>query len=149
MRNRINERHMRNGVTIIDPDNTYIDADVRLAEIQLFIQERLLKVKQYIGKIVLLDRIQKLIDCHIGRSYSYSSICCYMIVRLVNDVQIGPFAHIRPHSDIGDEVKIGNFVEIKKTIFGKGSKASHLKLYRRCRSWKRCEYWLWFNYGEL
>ena len=41
-------------------------------------------------------------------------------------VKIGPFAHIRPHSDIQDSVKIGNFVEIKKTDFGKGSKVSHL-----------------------
>lgn len=41
-------------------------------------------------------------------------------------MNIGPFAHIRPHSDINDEVKVGNFVEIKKAVFGKGSKASHL-----------------------
>ena len=41
-------------------------------------------------------------------------------------MNIGPFAHIRPESDIHDEVKIGNFVEIKKAVFGKGSKASHL-----------------------
>ena len=41
-------------------------------------------------------------------------------------MNIGPFAHIRPKSAISDDVKIGNFVEIKKTVFGKGSKASHL-----------------------
>jgi bifunctional UDP-N-acetylglucosamine pyrophosphorylase/glucosamine-1-phosphate N-acetyltransferase len=43
-----------------------------------------------------------------------------------SEVNIGPFAHIRPESDIQDEVKVGNFVEIKKASFGKGSKASHL-----------------------
>jgi bifunctional UDP-N-acetylglucosamine pyrophosphorylase/glucosamine-1-phosphate N-acetyltransferase len=41
-------------------------------------------------------------------------------------VNIGPFAHIRPDSSISDDVKVGNFVELKKAVFGKGSKASHL-----------------------
>src|SRR5690606_30701265 len=46
--------------------------------------------------------------------------------RVGSSASVGPFAHIRPESDLGDQVKIGNFVEVKKTAFGNGSKASHL-----------------------
>ena len=64
-------------------------------------------------------------DCQIGdRTVLKQSVAHDSSIG--SDVQIGPFAHIRPASTIEDEVKIGNFVEIKKATFGKASKASHL-----------------------
>jgi len=58
-------------------------------------------------------------NCEIKSSYIEESV-------VKNNVQIGPFAHLRPHSVVGDDCKVGNFVEIKNATLGKGTKASHL-----------------------
>ena len=64
-------------------------------------------------------------DCQIGDATVINHSVAHQS-KIGSHVNIGPFAHIRPDSNIHDEVKIGNFVEIKKADFGEGSKASHL-----------------------
>lgn len=125
MRRRINEIHMRNGVTIVDPANTYIEADVKIGQDTIIYPGTILRGKTEIGE-----------DCHIGPNTEIDSslIGEQTVIRqsvvenssVGSKVNVGPFAHIRPASSILDEAKIGNFVEVKKSIFGKGSKASHL-----------------------
>jgi bifunctional UDP-N-acetylglucosamine pyrophosphorylase / glucosamine-1-phosphate N-acetyltransferase len=125
MRSRINEGHMRNGVTIIDPANTYIESDVVVGQDTILLPGTILKGRTVIGADCQIGPNSEIDTCEVGdetvirQSAAYNST----IGSLVN---IGPFAHIRPDSTINDEVKIGNFVEIKKAVFGKGSKASHL-----------------------
>jgi bifunctional UDP-N-acetylglucosamine pyrophosphorylase / glucosamine-1-phosphate N-acetyltransferase len=125
MRSRINESHMRNGVTIIDPANTYIESDVVIGQDTIVLPGTILKGRTVIGADCQIGPNSEIDTCEVGdetvirQSAAYNS----KIGTLVN---IGPFAHIRPDSAIHDEVKIGNFVEIKKAVFGKGSKASHL-----------------------
>lgn len=125
MRRRINENHMRNGVTIIDPANTYIETDVKIGQDTIIYPGTSLKGATEIGA-----------DCQIGPNTEINSCLIgeQTVIRqsvaekssIGSNVNIGPFAHIRPKSTIEDETKIGNFVEIKKSVFGKGSKASHL-----------------------
>lgn len=125
MRARINIAHMRNGVTIIDPANTYIESNVEIGQDTVIYPGTILKGKTIVGTECLIGPHTEVDDCEIGnetvirQSYAHKS-------KIGNHVNIGPFAHIRPESTIYDEVKIGNFVEIKKAVFGKGSKASHL-----------------------
>lgn len=125
MRRRINEFHMQSGVTIVDPQTTYIEADVEIGQDTVIYPGTMLKGKTKIGS-----------DCHIGPNSEIgdSNVGDETVIRqsaafeslIGSRVNIGPFAHIRPKSDIHDDVKIGNFVEVKKAIFGEGSKASHL-----------------------
>jgi len=125
MRKRMNDTHMQNGVTIIDPANTYIDADVKIGMDTIIYPGTILKGQTMIGE-----------DCQIGPNSELDNaqIGSETVIRqsVIHDssvgskVQIGPFAHIRPESNIHDDVKVGNFVEIKKSEVGKGSKASHL-----------------------
>lgn len=125
MRKRINAQHMRNGVTIINPANTYIDSDVEIGRDTVIYPGTVLKGKTVIGEECRIGPNTEVADCTIGNG----TVIEHSVVRnseIGNSVNIGPFAHIRPESLIHDEVKIGNFVEIKKTNFGKGSKASHL-----------------------
>lgn len=125
MRARTNQFHMRNGVTIIDPANTYIDTDVVIGQDTIILPGTMLKGKTVIGTSSQIGPNTEIDTCEIGdetvirQSVAHNSF-------IGNHVNIGPFAHIRPESTISDEVKIGNFVEIKKAAFGKGSKASHL-----------------------
>ncbi|MEH6992192.1 bifunctional UDP-N-acetylglucosamine diphosphorylase/glucosamine-1-phosphate N-acetyltransferase GlmU [Neobacillus drentensis] len=125
MRSRINERHMRNGVTIIDPANTYIEADVVIGQDTIILPGTILKGRTVIGAECQIGPNSEIDTCEVGNETVIRQSAAYnsSIGSLVN---IGPFAHIRPDSAISDEVKIGNFVEIKKAVFGKGSKASHL-----------------------
>ncbi|BCB01920.1 bifunctional UDP-N-acetylglucosamine diphosphorylase/glucosamine-1-phosphate N-acetyltransferase GlmU [Bacillus sp. KH172YL63] len=125
MKHRINEYHMRNGVTITDPANTYIDADVTIGRDTVILPGTVLKGSTVIGEDSVIGPQSEVKDCKIGdRTVLKQSVAHDSTIG--SDVQVGPFAHIRPASTIEDEGKIGNFVEIKKATFGKGSKASHL-----------------------
>ncbi|MDF1509521.1 bifunctional UDP-N-acetylglucosamine diphosphorylase/glucosamine-1-phosphate N-acetyltransferase GlmU [Robertmurraya sp. DFI.2.37] len=125
MKKRINEAHMRNGVSIIDPNNTYIGVDVEIGADTIIQPGTVLSGKTSIASDCVIGPNSEISDCQVGegtvirQSVAHDSL-------IGSHVNIGPFAHIRPQSTIHDEVKIGNFVEIKKTVFGKGSKASHL-----------------------
>jgi bifunctional UDP-N-acetylglucosamine pyrophosphorylase/glucosamine-1-phosphate N-acetyltransferase len=125
MRSRINEKHMRNGVTIMDPANTYIESDVVIGQDTVLLPGTILKGGTVIGADCQIGPNTEIDTCEIGDGTVIRQSAAYNST-IGSFVNIGPFAHIRPDSAINDEVKIGNFVEIKKAVFGKGSKASHL-----------------------
>ncbi len=125
MKKRINEQHMRNGVTIQDPANTYIDAGVTIGRDTVILPGTVIKGDSSIGEDSIIGPNTEVKDSTIGDRTVVKQSAAHDS-SIGSDVQVGPFAHIRPDSSIGDEVKIGNFVEIKKASFGKGSKASHL-----------------------
>ncbi|MGD6903129.1 bifunctional UDP-N-acetylglucosamine diphosphorylase/glucosamine-1-phosphate N-acetyltransferase GlmU [Bacillus infantis] len=125
MKRRINEKHMRNGVSLIDPEQTYISPEAVIGQDTVIYPGTVIQGAAVIGSECVIGPNTEIKDCTIGditvirHSVAHDS-------SIGSGVAIGPFAHIRPQSDIHDEVKVGNFVEIKKSVFGKGSKASHL-----------------------
>lgn len=125
MKKRINETHMRNGVTIIDPDNTYIGPDATIGQDTVIFPGTTISGQTVIGSECQIGPNSEISDCEIGNNTVIRQSAAFSS-KIGSEVNIGPFAHIRPDSDIHDEVKIGNFVEIKKAVFGRGSKASHL-----------------------
>lgn len=125
MRRRINEQHMRSGVTIIDPEHTYISPDAIIGQDTVIYPGCHIIGKVKIGSDCEIGPNSQLIDCTIGDR----SIIKYSVVtnsEIGDDAAVGPFAHIRPESKLGNNIRIGNFVEIKKSSFANGSKASHL-----------------------
>ncbi|MCE0741799.1 bifunctional UDP-N-acetylglucosamine diphosphorylase/glucosamine-1-phosphate N-acetyltransferase GlmU [Bacillus sp. G16] len=125
MKERINKRHMQNGVTLIDPMNTYISPDAVIGSDTVIYPGTVIKGEVQIGEDTIIGPHTEIMNSSIGsRTVIKQSVVNHS--KVGNDVNIGPFAHIRPDSVIGNEVKIGNFVEIKKTRFGDRSKASHL-----------------------
>lgn len=125
MKNRTNEQHMRNGVTIVDPSNTYIGSDVVIGQDTVLLPGTILKGNTTIGSECMIGPFSEIEDCEVGDNTVIRQSAAFKS-SIGSDVNIGPFAHIRPDSAIQDEVKIGNFVEIKKAVIGKASKASHL-----------------------
>jgi len=109
MRDRINARIMADGVTLIDPETTYIDATVEIG------QDSVIEPGCVITGRTL-----------IGRGTHIKANCTVEDSILDDDVQLGPYAHLRPHSHLMKGVKIGNFVEIKNSTLGPGSKSAHL-----------------------
>lgn len=125
MKKRINEKHMRNGVSIVDPNNTYIGTDVEIGSDTVILPGSMLNGHTVVGEGCQIGPNSEIANCQIGNeTVIRQSVACDS--RIGSNVNIGPFAHIRPQSNIHDDVKIGNFVEIKKADFGEGSKASHL-----------------------
>jgi bifunctional UDP-N-acetylglucosamine pyrophosphorylase / glucosamine-1-phosphate N-acetyltransferase len=125
LKKRINEQHMRNGVSIIDPENTYISPEAVIGQDTVLYPGTVIRGKSTIGEDCIIGPHTEIVDCKIGND----NVIKQSVVtesEVGNAVNIGPFSHIRPLSNIGDDVKIGNFVEVKKATFGKGSKASHL-----------------------
>ena len=125
MRKLIAKKHMKNGVTIINPTNTYISADAVIGSDTVLQPGVIIEGASEIGEDCLIGPNSHIKDSKIGhRTTVHSSVVTQSVIG--EDTAVGPFAHIRPHSEIGNEAKIGNFVEIKKTKLGHHSKVSHL-----------------------
>lgn len=125
MRERINEKHMDNGVTLIDPRNTYIDGDVEIGRDTIIYPGVILEGGTKIGENCTIRQNTRVIDSNIGNSvYIESSVIEES--RIDDNTKIGPFTHIRPNSNIGENVKLGNFVEVKNSNIGNNTKSSHL-----------------------
>lgn len=125
MRKLIAKKHMKNGVTIINPTNTYISADAIIGSDTVLQPGVIIEGTSEIGENCLIGPNSHIKDSKIGhRTTVHSSVVTQSVIG--EDTAVGPFAHIRPHSEIGNEAKIGNFVEIKKTKLGHHSKVSHL-----------------------
>lgn len=125
MRARINERHMRNGVTIIDPASTYISAEAIIGSDTVLQPGTMIEGKTVIGEDCLIGPNSQIVTSTIGNGTKvHSSVVLDSTV--AEHTAIGPFAHIRPDSEIGSHVKIGNFVEVKKSKLEDDVKVSHL-----------------------
>ncbi|MRX72954.1 bifunctional UDP-N-acetylglucosamine diphosphorylase/glucosamine-1-phosphate N-acetyltransferase GlmU [Bacillus lacus] len=125
MRKRINAGHMKNGVTLIDPEQTYISSDAVIGRDTVIYPGTVLEGKVSIGEDCIIGSGTEIKDSSIGSMTAVKQSVVHDS-EIGNNVAIGPFAHIRPLSSISDDVKIGNFVEVKKSTMGTGSKASHL-----------------------
>ncbi|GEN55347.1 bifunctional UDP-N-acetylglucosamine diphosphorylase/glucosamine-1-phosphate N-acetyltransferase GlmU [Halobacillus faecis] len=125
MKQRINEQHMRNGVTLVDPEQTYIGPDVTIGRDVVIYPGSVLEGKTTIEDDALIGPHSTITNSHVGSETTIKQSVA-ADSKIGSRVQIGPFAHIRPQSSLGDDVKVGNFVEVKKASFGDGSKASHL-----------------------
>ncbi|MBI5642097.1 MAG: bifunctional UDP-N-acetylglucosamine diphosphorylase/glucosamine-1-phosphate N-acetyltransferase GlmU [Deltaproteobacteria bacterium] len=126
MRRRISDAHMLGGITIIDPDTTYIDHGVTIGVDTTIYPGVHLRGDTGIGANCIIEEGVRIEASRIGDNSIVKSHTLIESTVAGNDVQIGPFARLRPGNDIKDKVRIGNFVEVKKTVIGKGSKANHL-----------------------
>ncbi len=125
MRQRINTQHMINGVTLIDPESTYIDSDVTIGAETVIEGNVVIKGKTVIFNNVHITNGSRIIDSEI---HSDSEIRNSTIEnsRMSVGSNVGPYAHLRPGTVLSEEVHVGNFVEIKGSTLGKGTKAGHL-----------------------
>ena len=125
MRKRINERHMVNGVTIIDVASTYIDADVEIGSDTIVLPGCVLTKGSKIGSSCKIGPHTSIENSIIGDNTSIKK-SEVIDAKVGDNTNVGPFAYLRPKADIGNNCKIGDFVEVKNASFGDGSKASHL-----------------------
>ena len=124
MRLRINEGHMRAGVTITDPATTFIDATVEIAEDVAIEPGVVLRGSTSIARDVLIRTGSQIFDTRIGeRSVVWASVLEGSVVE--SDVTIGPFSHVRKDAHISSGVELGNYAEVKNSEVGSGTKSHH------------------------
>ncbi len=126
MRKRIMDSLMLGGVTVMAPDNTYIDWGVSIGADTVIHPSTTLSGDTSIGGNCVIEEGVKIRDSAIGRGTTVKSLSVIESCKIGDGVVIGPFARLRPGSVISDDVRIGNFVEVKKTTIGRGTKANHL-----------------------
>ncbi len=119
-------RLMAAGVTIYMPETCVIDAEVEVAAgtvIEPFVQ---LLGRTQVGAKCLIRSFTVIENCALGNNVLVRQSCVLTDSTVGDGAKIGPFAHLRPESEIGEDAHVGNFVETKKTKLGKGAKANHL-----------------------
>jgi len=116
---------MLQGVTVIDPNSTFIERGVKIGQDSIIYPFTIIEKDTKIESNCLIGPYSHLIDADIGKGVRvWASIIESSTVK--EGANIGPYAHLRPETVVEKGAKIGNFVELKKTIIGEGSKASHL-----------------------
>ena len=129
---RMRQRWMDRGVSMQDPGSIRIDADVDIGEDTLLGPNVQLLGKTRIGIGCRIDAGAIVDGCELG---DFVHVKPYSVVtgsRLATRAEVGPFAHLRPGTELGEKAKVGNFVETKKAKLGAGSKASHLSYLGDC-----------------
>jgi len=125
IRKNINNQLMLSGVTILDPDTTYIDSNVKIGQDSIIYPNTVIEGKTIIGDDCVIGPNTQISNSIIGNNVKivFASV---FDSKIANKTSIGPYSRIREHSDVGENCKIGNFVELKKTVFEQDVKASHL-----------------------
>lgn len=126
LRRRINSELMSSGVSLVDPDHSYIDYGVSIGPDTLIHPNCTIGGSTVIGCGCTIESGVSIVDCGIGDDCHIKSGSVLEGAELKSDVSVGPMAHLRPGTVLHTHVKVGNFVETKKAVMGEGSKASHL-----------------------
>jgi bifunctional UDP-N-acetylglucosamine pyrophosphorylase/glucosamine-1-phosphate N-acetyltransferase len=125
LRARINDRWMREGVSMRDPARTYVDATVELEADVLLLPGTMLEGRTVVGRGSVIGPDARLVDTIVGERTRIANAVVEE-AEIGDDVAVGPYAHLRPGTRLGNGVKIGNFVETKNADIGEGAKANHL-----------------------
>ena len=125
MRLDVNKMHMANGVTLIDTNSTYIDKNVKIGRDTIIYPNCHIKGNSIIGEDCIIRENTTIEDSHIEDHVTIKS-STILSSKVGARTTIGPYAYLRPKSVLGEDVKIGDFVEVKNAEIGNGSKASHL-----------------------
>lgn len=125
MRDRINKHWMQEGVSMLDPATTYIDAGVKLGRDTVLEGNVVLKGNTVIGDDCYISACSRITDSTIHDGVKITSSTLEG-AEMHNGSDIGPNSHLRPEAEIGENVHIGNFCEVKKSYIGAGTKVGHL-----------------------
>lgn len=126
IRDRILAKHLENGVTIIDPKTTFIDAEVEIEQDVKIYPFSFIEGKSKIKKGTVINQNCKIKDSVLAEKVEVFANTIIKESKVGAQTKVGPFAYLRPGSEVGDSCKIGDFVELKKTHVKKGAKVPHL-----------------------
>ncbi len=135
---RRGEDLMGSGVTILDPDSAWIDPWVRVGKDTVIHPMAHLEGRTSIGTGCTIGAQTRIVDSTLGRGVVVRDVCVISESTIRDGVTIGPFAHLRPGTILEEGSRVGNFVEVKKSRLGRGSKAPHLTYLGDAEIGERC-----------
>lgn len=125
LRRRILNRWMAEGVTVVDPESTYVDVNVTIGRDTVLYPQTFLQGRTRVGDNARIGPYCFIDNCQIRSRAEVRAVFAYDST-VGEGARVGPYAHLRPGTRIGAGAHVGNFVELKKTDIGPGSKANHL-----------------------
>ena len=125
LRRRIVERHLAAGVRMLDPDGVYIDPRVEIGAGTVVLPGTILRGNTKIGRNCTIGPNAMVRDCTVGDGSEINASQTNEST-IGRNTHVGPFAYVRPGCTIGDDIKVGDFVEVKNSVLGNGTKISHL-----------------------
>jgi bifunctional UDP-N-acetylglucosamine pyrophosphorylase/glucosamine-1-phosphate N-acetyltransferase len=126
VRQKKNDALMAAGVTLVDPASTFVDPEVEVGTDTILHPGVILQGRTRIGTGCEIQANVRICDSQIGNNVTVNNFCLIVGAQVADGAAVGPFAHLRPETTVGEGAKIGNFVELKKTSLGAGSKVNHL-----------------------
>jgi len=126
VRKKIAEQHMLEGVTLMDPETAYIDRRVKIGRDTLIYPNCYLLGRTSLGVGCVVEPGCKITDTQVGNFVNIKASSVIEESVIEDRVDVGPLAHLRPQNVLREGSRIGNFVEVKKSVIGKGTKANHL-----------------------
>ncbi len=126
LRHETLDRLMASGVTIVDPDSTYIDGTVEIGRDTVVHPQVVIEGHSRIGRDCQIHSWSRLVNVEIGDECKVLNSCVLVDCKLTARNSVGPFAHLRMKAELAEEAAIGNFVEMKKSKLGRKSKSMHL-----------------------
>ena len=125
-RHQIHDRLMREGVTLIDPQATYIDDTVQIGPDTMIYPGVVLEGETTIGAKCVIYPHCRIANSQLGEHVTVLDGSIILESEIGDECVIGPYAHLRPQSRLKRKAKVGNFCEVKKAVIGEGSKVPHL-----------------------
>src|SRR5499426_4276119 len=120
------DRLMADGVTIVDPDSTYIDDSVEIGRDTVIHPQVIIEGDSRVGGHCEIHSWSRLVNVEIGDECKILNSCVIVSSKLTARNTVGPFAHLRLHAELAEDATIGNFVEVKKSRLGRKTKSMHL-----------------------
>lgn len=124
-RQKILQKLLAGGVDILDTNNCYVDPRVKIGAGTTLLPGTILRGETSVGKNCTVGPNTMLTDCAVGDETEVNASQAAQS-RIGSHTNVGPFAYLRPGSVVGDHVKVGDFVEVKNSVIGNGTKISHL-----------------------
>lgn len=125
LRRRILRELMWQGVTIIDPEHTYVDKTVKIGQDTILYPGVILEGQTVIGENCRIGPDTRIVDSRVGDDCVINN-SVLLESKIGCSCLIGPYSYLRPGTELADQVKVGDFVEVKKSLVGRGSKIPHL-----------------------
>jgi bifunctional UDP-N-acetylglucosamine pyrophosphorylase/glucosamine-1-phosphate N-acetyltransferase len=126
VRQKKNEELMAAGVTLIDPAATYVEPDVEVGVDTIIHPGEVIEGRTRVGAACEIEAHVRIADSDIGDGVTMKSFSLITGTQIARGAVVGPFAHLRPESVVGEGARVGNFVELKKSTLGARSKVNHL-----------------------
>lgn len=125
MNARLCAQHMRDGVTIVDPETTYLEPELEIGRDTVIYPNTTISRLSRLGEACVVGPNARLSNAAAGDRVTIRE-SVVIDATIGSDVTVGPFAHLRGETQVADRVHVGNFVEIKKSQLERGAKVSHL-----------------------